>query len=56
MLIKTQIKNVLYDNGRPWVGEKRKKDKLHWGFYSMKIHLLIHLEINKIIGRRFGKK
>lgn len=25
MLIKTQIKNVLYDNGRPWVGEKKDK-------------------------------
>lgn len=25
MLIKTQIRNVLYDNGRPWVGGKKKR-------------------------------
>lgn len=54
MLIKTQIKNVLYDKGRPWVG--RKKDKAPLGFYSMKIHLLINLEIINIIGRWVGKQ
>lgn len=34
MLIKTQIKNVLYDNGRPWVGGKKRQSSIGVFFYE----------------------